>query len=443
LYSVAWNGSSLVASSAGFLLTSTDGNTWSPQAVETTSALYSVTGVNGGWLAVGAGGAILTSPQVALPAAPVLTAPSNNATGVSVFGPLSWQTVSGASHYRLQVATDSNFVGTVYNDTVLGLSKNLSALASNTLHFWRVRAHNQLGGGAWSEMRRFTTGTAPTVPPPAPILVSPALFATGVSIPVALTWNASNGAEFYRIQISTSPAFAGTVLDDSMVSVTSRSFPTASGGVDYYWRVRARNGLGAGSWSETWTFRTAFAVPGIPTLVSPDAFQTNVSRLPTVTWAAVSGALTYHAQIAADAGFTNVVARDSTLTGTSFTSATVLPASTDHFWRVRAKNAAGVGEWSAIRRFTTGTEDVSVLPGGRLALYSRVAGHGTLRFSLVRSERVVVNLYTLQGRQVARVLDETRAGGIHVIALPQALGESLYLLEFRSGTHQEWMTIHP
>jgi hypothetical protein len=343
----------------------------------------------------------------------------------------------------VEVATDSNFVGTVFNDTTSALSKALTGLGSLTLYYWRVRAFNQLGGGAYSLVRRFTTDQAPIEPPPAPVLLSPALFAENVTIPVTLVWNASSGADFYRVQVSTSPSFGTTILNDSMVAVTSRAFSNLNGGTAYYWKVNARNGLGTGAWSDVWTFSTVLATPSVPQLVSPAQFAVNVNRDPFVTWNKVNGALTYRVQIALDAGFTSIVANDSTVTDTTFRPASLLAANADHFWRVNAKNAAGSSAYSFIWKFTTGTV-IAVLPGrahGSQLAYE--ASNGTLRFSLARPGRVVARLYTTQGRLVEVVLDQDLGAGSHAIVLPRGLGESLHLLEFRSGGRREWMKVHP
>jgi photosystem II stability/assembly factor-like uncharacterized protein len=442
LYSVAYNAGTLVATSTGLILTSTDAITWTPQSPGTDTLLYGATGVQGGWVVVGAVGTILTSPQLVLPDAPALASPADLATDVSVFGPLTWSASSGATYYRLQVATDSNFVGMVFNDTTSLLSRNLPALTSNTLHYWRVRAFNALGGGAYSARRSFTTGTAPSGPPPAPALVSPDLFASDVAIPVTLTWGAANGASSYHVQLSTTSNFASRLLDDSTVTATSRAFAGVTGGVTYYWRVRGKNGFGVSAWSDIWAFTTLLQPPSAPTLSLPASFATDVNRDATLSWTASSGALTYRFQVALDAGFTQVVAQDSTVTGTSFKLGVPLAASTAHFWRVNAKNAAGTSAWSAIRQFTTGTT-VPVWSGAASARFVRYAGEGYLRYGLDKPERVVVRLHDMRGRLIAELVNASQSAGAHLLALPAGMGGSLYLLEIRTGEHREWVKIHP
>lgn len=106
------------------------------------------------------------------PAAPSLTSPADGATGVSTTPTLAWSAVSDASSYELQVATDAGFTNIVATGIALtGTSHTLtSSLASNTMHFWRLRSVNDCGSSAFSAASDFTT-------------VNTICFTAGVSIP--------------------------------------------------------------------------------------------------------------------------------------------------------------------------------------------------------------------------------------------------------------------
>lgn len=91
-------------------------------------------------------------------AAPVLASPLNNATGVSTSPTLNWSASSGATSYRLQVATDSGFSNIVFDPSgVTGTSQPVSGLLNNTLYYWRVNATNAVGTSGWSSVWSFTT----------------------------------------------------------------------------------------------------------------------------------------------------------------------------------------------------------------------------------------------------------------------------------------------
>ena len=94
------------------------------------------------------------------------------------------------------------------------------------------------------------------------------------------------------------------------------------------------------------------APPGAPALTAPANNATNVATLPTFTWSAGAGASTYAIQVATDAGFTNIVASASGLTGLTWTSNVTLNTSTTHYWRVQSANACGNDAAAASEAFS-------------------------------------------------------------------------------------------
>ena len=94
------------------------------------------------------------------------------------------------------------------------------------------------------------------------------------------------------------------------------------------------------------------AAPGVPVLTAPANGALNVPATPTFTWNAATGASTYDIQVATDAGFSNIVASASGLTGTTWSGAS-LNTNTMYYWRVKANNACGTGSYSTVFSFTT------------------------------------------------------------------------------------------
>lgn len=102
--------------------------------------------------------AVLTIPE-----APDLISPANGATNMP-FNPIfNWNAVFGALKYRLEVSTDASFASTVaVLDNLQSLSAQVSNLLANTQYYWRVRASNAAGNGAWSAVWNFTTNQPAT-----------------------------------------------------------------------------------------------------------------------------------------------------------------------------------------------------------------------------------------------------------------------------------------
>lgn len=93
-------------------------------------------------------------------------------------------------------------------------------------------------------------------------------------------------------------------------------------------------------------------IPAPPVLSSPADGARNVSRSPTLSWNASSGATSYRAQVATDASFATLVYDQAGITGTS-TSLSGLGSRVEYFWRVNATGSGGTSDWSATWSFRT------------------------------------------------------------------------------------------
>ncbi|MCP3100260.1 endopeptidase [Myxococcus sp. K15C18031901] len=93
------------------------------------------------------------------PAAPALTSPAPDATGVALSPVLDWGDVAGATTYEVQVATDAGFTNVVRSAAPLtGSTWTVTpALSAGTPYHWRARAVSTCGAGAYSTGARFTT----------------------------------------------------------------------------------------------------------------------------------------------------------------------------------------------------------------------------------------------------------------------------------------------
>ncbi len=97
------------------------------------------------------------------PAAPALVSPVDAAVGISTAAMLSWNAVTGASQYLVEVATDAGFNSIVFSATVSNTTATATGLLTETEYFWRVRPNNICGDGANSAVRSFTTGVTTVV----------------------------------------------------------------------------------------------------------------------------------------------------------------------------------------------------------------------------------------------------------------------------------------
>ncbi|MBI4773603.1 MAG: Ig-like domain-containing protein [Deltaproteobacteria bacterium] len=87
--------------------------------------------------------------------------------------------------------------------------------------------------------------------------ISPSNGASGLSLPIQMTWNPVDDVVGYRIQVANNSAFVSPLLVDQDVSGTSLSFNRSSSST-LYWRVRGNySSTHFAPWSYTWSFSIA------------------------------------------------------------------------------------------------------------------------------------------------------------------------------------------
>ncbi len=186
-----------------------------------------------------------------IPLAATLVSPVNGASGLATVGlTFRWNSVLAATHYGFQLATDSTFAGGFFkNDTALvDTSRLVNGLAQSTRYYWRVRARNSAGWGAYSPAWSMTTFT----PLPGQVsLLSPGTGAIATADSSTFAWNRPTpAASRYWFEISLDSTFTSFRSIDSLLVDTTKSFKPLLNGQSYYWRVRGWSPGGWGPFSE-------------------------------------------------------------------------------------------------------------------------------------------------------------------------------------------------
>jgi len=269
-----------------------------------------------------------------LPGAATATA----ATSVTTSGfSANWGSVTGATGYSLDVATDSGFTSLVtgYNNLDVGnvVTAAVSGLSAGTTYYYRVRAYNASGTGANSN-----SITALTLPGAATATAATSVTASGFSA----NWGSVTGASGYSLDVATDSGFTSPVTgynNKDVGNVVTAAVSGLSAGATYYYRVRAYNASGSGADSNSITVLTlpGAATATAATSVTASGFSAN--------WGSVTGATGYYLDVATDSGFTSLVTGYNNLDMGNVTSAAVsgLSAGTSYYYRLRAYNASGTG----------------------------------------------------------------------------------------------------
>ncbi|WP_264935049.1 fibronectin type III domain-containing protein [Paenibacillus sp. LS1] len=242
----------------------------------------------------------------------------SSATNVAIA--LKWTAVTGATGYDLEID------GTVV--PVTGVAYTKSGLAANTDHTFRIRSKNAAGVGAWSELINATT-----------LLNTPVLKATSEENAINLTWAAVTDATKYEIEAD------GVVV--ATVEEPSYSHIGQLSGTAHKYRIRAMTDTNTSAWTAVLTQNT------IPATVNGFMLNTATPVAISLKWSPVTGATAYDLEI------DGVVI---SVSGSAYTKSGLL-ANTDHTFRIRAKNAAGIGSWSEIVTASTQLNVPTTLKG--------------------------------------------------------------------------------
>lgn len=201
---------------------------------------------------------------MAVPKAPVLTSPANNATFQRADTlTLQWSASSGADGYSVQLSDSLSFSPAAIvlsQDSLLSTSDTLTKLKNLHKYYWRVAAYDAGGLGIYSSPDSFTTKiSVPTIP----TLVSPAVNATGIARETVFNWKAASLAKTYEIQIASkyniysSGDSIGAFLSQNIVfdtTVTDTSLKLSApllANTEYYWHVEAFDTAGGGGYSNS------------------------------------------------------------------------------------------------------------------------------------------------------------------------------------------------
>ena len=295
--------------------------------------------------------------------APTINSPADGATGVALSTNLSYSPTDGASLFNIELSINADFTGTEGVDlwTFNGVNATSQAvtLSYSTTYYWRVQSSD---GATYVSPWASASFTTLDGPPQSPTLSLPENNATGVSLTNTFVWLNGGGAQTYDLYVDIDSNFpSGPVATDLTETSFDSSSLNLSNSTGYYWKVVAKNASGSAE-SDTWTFVTAAGdVPTPPSLKTPVNSSTNIYVKPTYKWDVSDGALSYDLEVADNNGFTNSTLVSGISTNT-YTPDSYLKTGKVYYWRVRASNNNGTGDWSSVSSFTTQYTQSATVP---------------------------------------------------------------------------------
>ncbi len=168
----------------------------------------------------------------------------------------SWDRVTYAYRYELQIDNLNTFYSPIIDDSSITSNSYISSISlSDRDYWWRVRTRQKYSGWeVWSEVRKFTVAVGKPVP------LSPVNDTVDSNQPT-FTWNAIPNALKYEIQVDNHNTFYSPIIDDSMITGPSYVPDTVIIDGDYHWRVRVE--MDDNEWSD-WSVIASFSIDTNP-----------------------------------------------------------------------------------------------------------------------------------------------------------------------------------
>lgn len=223
--------------------------------------------------------------------------------------------------YYVQVALDVQFTSPVLDHSFR--TKNVPGfdppflpytqdLGGDNTYYWRVRPYYTTSDtyrGAWSEPFSFEReGFVPQGLDESVTLATP-----------TFSWDVTEGASGYDLQVSTDPEFGSTAISVNDLARNSYTWTNTLANATYHWRVRIRREGGIiNDWSPAERFELSLPTPqNLRTVPEPTADAPAAPRAPTLCWDAilaappeggepVLAAWKYRVQVAKDPSFSTI-----------------------------------------------------------------------------------------------------------------------------------------
>ena len=294
---------------------------------------------------------------------------NNTGTCVGHGGMVLHTTDGGITWVEQTSGTSVDLIGVSFVDANIGVAVGSSGTIVRTTNggqVWSVQSSGTTANltdvnlidanigtvvGSDGTILRTTTGGTGINPPETPALLSPPNGAIEIPRTPVLSWSSVPGAQWYTLQLGLDPYFRTVVLNQTRISLNSYQVDSLQPESTYHWRVSMTDITGTSNWSETWGFTTTTdSVPNQTALVSPgDGAIVTADSLVFVWHQSAPDVDRYWLEGSTDSLFTMSFV-DSLVTDTTQT-VTLLNHNQTYWWRVRAHNSYGWGEFSEARDF--------------------------------------------------------------------------------------------
>ena len=253
------------------------------------------------------------------PLCTTLISPANLATDVAVDTSIEWNASTNADGYKLTVTASSSTANNltdfdVTSGTTYDFTSNFERGETVTVTIVPYNSVGDATGPCTSES--FTI-----IPPPVPActtLISPANNASNVAVDTGIEWNASTGADGYKLTVSASTSTANNVTDLDIPTGTTYSFANDfEQGETVSVTIVPYNDQGdaIGCTSESFTIKP---VPSCNSLIMPGDEAVDVAVDTDISWSIVSDATGYRLSVSGSSSTANNITAVDITSGNTY-----------------------------------------------------------------------------------------------------------------------------
>jgi hypothetical protein len=242
-------------------------------------------------------------------------------------------------------------------------------------------------------------------------------------------WFGPDTANDARVMVTryagTNPYHSYTYANNPIGSTPGWYYVNAGGGQIFIYHIRAYVSMGR---------------PVVPILVSPADGSSLMPINQTLVWNVSLGATAYHLQVSTSTSFTTNLVDDSTIVGTS-RNVGPLPSGTWCYWRVRAKNDAGLSAFSPTWRFQTKVASL-VEEKDRTIPEDYELGQNypnpfnpstTISYAVPKQANVLLRIFDALGQEIAVLVNELKEPGFYQAGWNAHVASGIYFYRLQAG----------
>ncbi|TAL67311.1 MAG: hypothetical protein EPN82_15165 [Bacteroidetes bacterium] len=186
---------------------------------------------------------------------PELKYPLDENNDFSVKGIFIWNSVEGATYYKINISKTPDFDSLITDETgITDTIFNQAILENSRIYFWRIKAMNFDNESEWSVPFKLTTEVTRTLA--SPVLISPINDSGNVPLNGYLIWEHAENASSYNVELSIYPDFLNNILNVNGIDSAKLNYNDLAFNTSYYWHVKAFGNNDSSAWSDTWKFTT-------------------------------------------------------------------------------------------------------------------------------------------------------------------------------------------